>query len=69
MKLEIEQFDAWKIFNEKGQCYMRVLANLPDKGPTHIWYAATRSGWELIPDSLDEQMEAAFNQQQKGTLQ
>ena len=36
-----------------------------------IWYAATTGGWELIPDGLAQQLEAAFKQERevKGTLQ
>ena len=36
-----------------------------------IWYVATRNGWELIPDTLYDRLEAAFKQERetKGTLQ
>lgn len=69
MKLEIEHFDAWKVFTEDGKCYMRVAADLPDKGLVPIWYVATRSGWESLPDATTVQLENAFKQEQKGNLQ
>lgn len=68
--LSINKMECFTVIEEELNTYLRLTSGLSYGATANVWYVATRSGWDLLPDSAADNLESRFQDAQpKGTIQ